>query len=446
MKKAKFKMAGNGSGMEEVSESSCFCAPVLKKDAGVVEGGFNTETQRRRGTEFKMTEIGLIPEDWEVKRLGDVLTIGNGKDYKHLRCGTIPVYGTGGLMTYVSEWLYDGATVCIGRKGTIDVPQYHEGKIWTVDTLYYTYGFKEVDIKFLYYLFLRIDWLSYNSATGVPSLTAKAIYDIEVALPPLPEQKKIAEALSDVDELLAAMTTLIEKKRAIKQGAMQELLGIRDEELGIRNCVPRRRLPGFSGEWVEKRLGEIGEFIAGNGFPLNKQGGQSGKYPFFKVSDFNNVGNESALSIANNYISVSTFNKLHCSLIPSGSIVFAKIGAAIALERKRRVCQDSCIDNNMMAFCVNKQNDERFVTECLRRIVFADLVESTALPALNVRKLRGYKIIVPENISEQKAIAEVLSDMDAEIEALEAKRAKYESIKQGVMQELLTGKTRLKGA
>ena len=207
--------------------------------------------------------------------------------------------------------------------------------------------------------------------------------------------------------------------------------------------MPRRRLPGFSGEWVEKRLGEIGEFIAGNGFPLNKQGGQSGKYPFFKVSDFNNVGNESALSIANNYISVSTFNELHCSLIPSGSIVFAKIGAAIALERKRRVCQDSCIDNNMMAFCVNKQNDERFVTECLRRIVFADLVESTALPALNVRKLREYKIIVPENISEQKAIAEVLSDMDAEIEALEAKRAKYESIKQGMMQELLTGKTRL---
>ena len=107
-------------------------------------------------TKFKMTEIGLIPEDWEVKRLGDVLTIGNGKDYKHLNCGTIPVYGTGGLMTYVSEWLYDGATVCIGRKGTIDVPQYHEGKIWTVDTLYYTYGYKEVDIKFLYYLFLSI--------------------------------------------------------------------------------------------------------------------------------------------------------------------------------------------------------------------------------------------------------------------------------------------------
>ena len=264
-----------------------------------------------------------------------------------------------------------------------------------------------------------------------------------MAIPPKSEQRRIAGALSDVDELITALGKLIEKKRNIKTGAMQELLGMRNEECGMRN-VPRRRLAGFSGEWIEKRLGEIGDFIAGNGFPLSKQGDKSGDYPFFKVSDFNNIGNEDVLCVANNYISESTFNELHCSLIPSGSIVFAKIGAAIALERKRRVCYDSCIDNNMMAFCVNRQNDERFITECLRRVVFADLAESTALPALNVSKLREYKIAIPKSITEQKAIAAVLSDIDAEFAALEADRAKYERIKSGMMQELLTGKTRIR--
>ena len=461
-------MTGNGSGIEEVSESSCLCASVLKKDAGVVEGGFSTETQRRRGTEFKMTEMGLILEDWEVKRLGE---IGEPSMCKRVLksqtsdSGDIPFYkiGTFGKTAdaFISKELFTSfkrqysypknGDVLISAAGTIGRTVVFDGNdAYFQDSNIVWIGHDERIVlnKYLKWCLEVIKWQTEDGGI-VTRLYNDNIRNSLIPVPPLPEQKKIAEALSDVDELLAAMRTLIEKKRAIKQGAMQELLGIRNEELGMRNCgagakkVPRRRLPGFSGEWVEKRLGEIGEFIAGNGFPLNKQGGQSGKYPFFKVSDFNNVGNESALSIANNYISVSTFNELHCSLIPSGSIVFAKIGAAIALERKRRVCQDSCIDNNMMAFCVNKQNDERFVTECLRRIVFADLVESTALPALNVRKLREYKIIVPENISEQKAIAEVLSDMDAEIEALEAKRAKYESIKQGMMQELLTGKTRL---
>lgn len=84
---------------------------------------------------YKQTELGMLPDDWEVVKLGNCLSIGNGRDYKHLKGGSIPVYGTGGIMCYVNEYLYDGATVCIGRKGTIDVPIYHEGKIWTVDTL-----------------------------------------------------------------------------------------------------------------------------------------------------------------------------------------------------------------------------------------------------------------------------------------------------------------------
>ena len=127
-------------------------------------------------------------------------------------------------MTYVNASLYDGATVCIGRKGTIDEPQYHEGKIWTVDTLFYTYDFKGVDPKFLYYLFTRINWHSYNSATGVPSLTAVTILGIDISLPPLAEQKAIAAVLSDMDAEIAALEAKRAKYESIKQGMMQELL------------------------------------------------------------------------------------------------------------------------------------------------------------------------------------------------------------------------------
>ncbi|MBQ9430564.1 MAG: restriction endonuclease subunit S [Kiritimatiellae bacterium] len=436
-------------------------------------GGEKPHAETAESAEFKMTELGPIPVDWEVAEISDLYEVRSSKRVfqSQWRSSGIPFYrardivgfrhgeqAIGGL--FIDKALYEK------YKRDYGVPSIDDLLVTAVGTLgsvfrvsnespfYFKDGniiwFKskgKYDSRLLEVLFESgfLDSQIYDTAGGstVGTYTISNAKKTLIPLPPLAEQRRIARALSDVDELISALGKLIEKKRNIKTGTMQELLGMRNEECGMRN-VPRRRLAGFSSAWVEKRLGEIGDFIAGNGFPLNKQGDKSGDYPFFKVSDFNNTGNENVLRVANNYISESTFKELHCSLIPSGSIVFAKIGAAIALERKRRVCYDSCIDNNMMAFCVNRQNDERFITECLRRVVFADLAESTALPALNVRKLREYKIVVPLSLAEQRAIATVLSDMDAEIAALEAKRTKYESIKQGMMQELLTGRTRLK--
>ena len=89
-------------------------------------------------------------QNWRTVRIGELLRIGNGKDYKHLGIGKIPVYGTGGQMLLVNDYLYDGESVCIGRKGTIDTPMFLKGKFWTVDTLFYTYDFKDVLPKFCY--------------------------------------------------------------------------------------------------------------------------------------------------------------------------------------------------------------------------------------------------------------------------------------------------------
>ena len=114
-----------------------------------------------------------IPTEWEVEKIGNILKIGSGKDYKHLSSGEIPVIGTGGIMTYVDDYLFEGESVGIGRKGTIDKPRYLKGKFWTVDTLFYTHSFNGTFAKYVYYLFLTINWYKFNEASGVPSLSKK---------------------------------------------------------------------------------------------------------------------------------------------------------------------------------------------------------------------------------------------------------------------------------
>ncbi|MBR3569168.1 MAG: restriction endonuclease subunit S, partial [Salinivirgaceae bacterium] len=161
---------------------------------------------------------------WKKVRLEECLTIGNGQDYKHLQSGEIPVYGTGGVMTYVDDYLYDGETVCIGRKGTINKPIYHTGKIWTVDTLFYTHSFVGVVPLFIYYIFCNVDWNKYNEATGVPSLSKETIYKIEISIPDLAEQCRIATILSGIDAKIATEEKVLEKYEKVKKGLMERLL------------------------------------------------------------------------------------------------------------------------------------------------------------------------------------------------------------------------------
>jgi type I restriction enzyme S subunit len=205
----------------------------------------------------------------------------------------------------------------------------------------------------------------------------------------------------------------------------------------------KRRLPGFEGEWVDKNINNLGVFISGSGFPLIYQGGQVG-LPFYKVSDFSNAGNENIMDKANNYITPNIVDVLRCSVVPKGSIVFAKIGAAILLERKRLVSKDCCIDNNMIAFSVDKSKSSvKYIYYLLQTIRFSNFITATSLPCLSNKAIGEISKLFPLTIAEQSAIAAVLSDMDAEIDALTAKLDKAKLIKQGMMQELLTGRIRL---
>lgn len=382
-------------------------------------------------TKFKDTEIGKILEEWEVKKLGAVFDIGNGRDYKHLNTGKIPVYGTGGLMTYVNEYLYDGETVCIGRKGTINMPQYHNGKIWTVDTLFYTYNFRKTDVKFLYYLTQRIDWNSYNTATGVPSLTSQNISNILVSFPPLHEQHRIASALTSIDNLISSLGKQIEKKKNIKQGAMQQLL------------TGKTRLKGFSELWVKRKLGDNATIQRGGSprpieayLTTNRDG-----INWIKIGDVR----------PNDKFIRHTVEKIipegisHSRQVYKGDFILSN---SMSFGRPYILDIDGCIHDGWL---VIKDYSNTYDMDFLYYILRSDTVfeqyiamaAGSSVKNLNKEKVANVMLFAPQSLAEQRAIATILNKMDNEITALETKKAKYEAIKQGMMQQLLTGKIRL---
>lgn len=132
------------------------------------------------------------------------------------------MFGTGGYMTSVDKSLYNGETTFIGRKGTINKPFFYNGEFWTVDTLFYTYAFKNIIPKFTYCLFQTINWLKYNEASGVPSLSKATIEKIKVSLPSIKEQEKISQLLFKLDERIATQNKIIEKLESLIKGLNNE--------------------------------------------------------------------------------------------------------------------------------------------------------------------------------------------------------------------------------
>ena len=198
--------------------------------------------------------------------------------------------------------------------------------------------------------------------------------------------------------------------------------------------------------WELVKLSDVGTFKSGSGFPLNAQGKTSGRYPFFKVSDFSNDGNERSLNGANHYIDEDDRRRIGARVFPAGTIAFAKIGAAIFLERKRLVDQESCLDNNMAGYILQDGRVSRdLVLANLQQFSLGRLVASTALPAIGSGELKSISFPMPSFSAEQQAIAAALSDADGVVAGLERVIAKKRLIKQGAMQDLLTARRRLPG-
>lgn len=384
---------------------------------------------------YKMTDVGVIPEDWEVKSIGEVLSICNGMDYKHLNIGNYPVYGTGGLIAKVDDYLFEGESVCIGRKGTIDAPIYLNEKFWTVDTLFYTINFVGVIPKFIYYIFNKIDWLSLNEASGVPSLSKDNIKLQLIQTPNLSEQQAIADALTKVDNLIMSLSKVIEKKKLIKKGTMQKLLS------------GEVRLDGFEGEWKDVKLGKIGNTYSGiTGKNKSDFGHGTAKYITFL-----NVLNNPIIN-TKEFESVDISSNENQNMVSKGDLFF---NVSSETPEEVGICSVLLDDINNLylnSFCFgfrlsDKEVSGIFISYLFRTSYGREKMSSIAQGATRYNLSKEYfneiELSLPPTKSEQTAIANVLTTMDDEIEKLEKERDKYKCIKQGMMQQLLTGKIRL---
>ena len=191
-------------------------------------------------------------DDWEQRKFGDIIKVCNGKDYKHLEIGKIPVYGTGGYMLSVSEALsYKDDSIGIGRKGTIDRPYILKAPFWTVDTLFYCIPKQNNDLKFIFSVFQNIDWKSMDESTGVPSLSKAAINKVNILTPNILEQVKIGTYFSTLDHLITLHQRKCDETKKLKKFMLQKMF----PKNGEKN--PKIRFAGFTDDWEQRKLGDI---------------------------------------------------------------------------------------------------------------------------------------------------------------------------------------------
>ena len=317
-------------------------------------------------------------ERWDTYRIADILCIGNGRDYKHLSKGDIPVFGTGGYMTSVNECLYEGETTFIGRKGTINKPFYYNGKFWTVDTLFYTHSFKRVIPKFVYCLFQTINWLRYNEASGVPSLSKDTIEKIKVRIPQLDEQKKIAKLLSLLDERIATQNKIIEDLNKLKSAISECIFNsIKGDVVMLSEICDIVKGKQINGEY----LSESGEYYVMNG----------GTEPSGYYSEYNVKANTISISEGGN----------SCGYVQFNNFPFWSGGHCYSLQNIADIV------DNLYLYHYLKSKEEAIMK----------LRIGSGLPNIQKKDLAMFKTIVPP-FEQQITISTFLSSLErkAEIE------------------------------
>lgn len=186
--------------------------------------------------------------EWKACTLSNIITVNSGKDYKHLEKGTIPVYGTGGYMLSVNTSLSEHDAIGIGRKGTIDKPQYLKAPFWTVDTLFFLTTNNGDNLDFLFNLSQNIRWQKYDESTGVPSLSKNNIDKIKTCIPNKFEQQSVASFFTSLDAQISASTSRLASLKQMKAASLQAMFPQEGE------TMPKVRFKGFEGEWKTRSL------------------------------------------------------------------------------------------------------------------------------------------------------------------------------------------------
>lgn len=412
---------------------------------------------------YKNTDIGVIPKDWDCIHLCTLGKLLSGLTY------TPEDVKNYGLLVLRSSNIQEGRlcfkdNVYVNCK--IEADKYVKqgdllicvrngsraliGKCALIDKNYNaTFGafmalFRSPHGKYLYQLFSNNtiqEQINRNCGATINQITSADFNRFLVAFPQNPkEQAAISEALSDVDNLTSSLQKLIEKKKAIKQGAMQELL------------TGKKRLPGFYGEWKREQLPEL--LQEQNGIKIGPFGSQLKKEYLIDIGEFKVYGQENVYEkdfrLGTRYIPKERYLKLKsCELLP-GDFVISSMGTVGKCAIVPQNIQIGIMDSHLIRL---KFNCKKIIPQYILQL-FSDefdflrnqiekLSVGGIMDGLSTKIVQSLHAFYPVNIDEQKAICAILNDMDDEIAQLEKKLAKYQQIKQGMMQELLTGRIRL---
>ena len=409
---------------------------------------------------YKQTEIGLIPDNWNIISIRDAqLDISDGNySSKYPSSQDFQTFGVPFIranniknmivvdtdMRHISANLHSellkghlkANDILITTRGEIGqiaiVPDRHIGSNINAQLVRLGSSNSKFNFRYLAYYLLsdrsqsQLQYLQTGSA--LKQLPVNRLKQLLLVAPPLPEQQAIAEALSDVDLLIASLDQLIEKRRALKTATMQQLL------------TGKTRLAGFSGDWETKRLGEA----------TNLQNGYA-----FKSNTYSEFGDYKIITISNvqdGYLDCDNFSKtpyLPTDLQPHQKLKLQDILISMTgnVGRVCRVSATNCLLNQRVGKLSAERISDEFLFHTLKDQVFIktmiDRAKGGAQPNLSSSDILSYEFRCPADIAEQQAIAEVLSDMDAELTELAHRRDKTIALKQGMMQELLTGRTRL---
>ena len=413
---------------------------------------------------YKQTELGVIPEKWTVSTIGAIADVKTGPFGSALHANdyvqdgtpiiTVEHLGETGLTRQnlpkvsaedrrrLSAYSMQEGDIVFSRVGSVDRNAYvtaaENGWLFSGRILRLRAKSEELSARYLGYYFKAEETKERVRGVAVgqtmASLNTKLMNAFKVVLHTVEEQKNIAALLSNMDTLISALEKQISKKKAIKQGAMLELL------------TGKRRLPGFSGEWEARTLHEISNEMVDGPFGSNLKTEHYTTERQVRIIQLSNIG-EAGWNNAN--VKYTTFihaAELQRCIVQPGSILIAKMmpaGRAI-------ICPDNeksyILGSDVVKVVPNSSVDSRYLVYATKSRFYLDQIaddtQGSTRARTSVSKLRKTAILFPEK-DEQIAIADILSEMDMEIAALEGKIAKYRQIKQGMMQQLLTGKIRL---
>ena len=315
-----------------------------------------------------------------------------GKDYKHLNEGNFPVLGTGGVMGYVDEYLYSGESILIGRKGTIDKPKYINGPFWTVDTLFYT-KIKEGNPKFIFYQLNKINWLKYNEASGVPSLSANNIKNIKIKIPSLEEQKKIASFLSAVDKKIE----LLEKKLVLYQKIVNFNIF---------------KIYSDINDYNEIKLKDIVRPYTSN-LSINKLEENQGNYPLYGAEGI--IKHVDFYELENPYISI------------------IKDGAGVG---RLDLCKEfSSALGTLQCLIPNKDIDINFLYFYLKTLKFRKYIVGSTIPHIYFKDYSNERIKVP-SLKDQQNIGNYFALLEKRNDILQKKIKIFNTFKQGLLRKM----------